>query len=186
MGYRCVREDVFVPYCYIYYNETSCEICKNGYSFFQNYCLLTTHIQGILNGSTTLEATIAKIKSEIGIPSKTTTTSTTTSTTTTTIIITNQTNTNTNTNTNANANANTNTVRPSVAPIPNCANQNNGLCLACNPGFVVSNNTCQQMDPNCGSYELTSGKCVSCIPNFQFGPNGACIPVQAPAKIDNC
>lgn len=72
IGYRCIKQDVFVPFCYIYYNNTSCEICKNGYSFFQNYCLLPVHIQGILNSSTTIEATIAQIKTEMGIvPTKT-------------------------------------------------------------------------------------------------------------------
>ena len=207
IGYRCVREDVFVPNCYIYYNETSCEICKNGFSFFQNYCLLPIHIQGILNGSTTIEATVIQIRAESGVPTRTNTTSTTTSTTTTTVIITNpttntntnaNTNTNTNTNTNSNANSNanantnantntnTNTVRPSDTPIPNCANQNSGLCLGCNSGFVLSNNTCQQMDQNCGSYELTTGRCISCIPNFQFGPVGLCIPVPAAPRIANC
>lgn len=67
IGYRCIKQELFIPYCYIYYNETSCEICKNGYSFFQNYCLLPVHIQGILNGSTTIEATIVQIRTEMGL-----------------------------------------------------------------------------------------------------------------------
>ena len=157
-GYRCVKDDVFVPYCYIYYNETACEICKNGYSYFQSFCLLPFHIQGILNGSTTIDATIKTIRSELGIPAKgngTTPTPPNNNTN-------NNNNNNNNTNNvNINSNSNSDTGgKPSATPIPNCANQNSGLCLACNPGFVVSNNVCQQMDPNCGSYELSSGKCI--------------------------
>jgi len=200
IGYRCVKQEVFVPYCYIYYNNTSCEICKNGYSFFQNYCLLPSHIQGILNGTTTIDATIAQIKADMGITPTTTTTSNQQTTTTTTPS-------NSNGNGNSNSNTPSNTQNPSnsqnpptpsntqsnqqtsttttttiVSPsptsttttttsapniaIPYCANQQGNVCFSCVNGYVVSSNTCIPMDPNCSSYELSSGKCVACIPNY--------------------
>lgn len=60
------------------------------------------------------------------------------------------------------------------------------MCLSCNQGFVVSNNTCKQMDPNCGSYELASGKCVACITGYDFDTTGICVIKQTVAKIANC
>ena len=180
IGYRCIKQEVFVPYCYIYYNETSCEICKNGYSFFQNYCLLPVHIQGILNGSTTIEATIVQIRTEMGLtivktdaPTINTdagtapnqqqniTTPSTPSTPSNPSTPPNQ----PTTPANPNSQQGSTTALP-PAPIAFCANQQGSICISCINGYVVSSNTCLPMDPNCSSYELASGKCVACIPGF--------------------
>ncbi len=42
------------------------------------------------------------------------------------------------------------------------------------------------MDPNCGSYELSSGRCVACITGYDFDSNRKCVLRQAPARIANC
>lgn len=63
IGYRCIKQEIFIPNCYIYYNSSFCEICKMGYSFFQNYCLLPMQIQAIENGTITM----AQVKKDLGI-----------------------------------------------------------------------------------------------------------------------
>jgi hypothetical protein len=59
--------------------------------------------------------------------------------------------------------------------IPNCANVQNDLCLNCNTGFYLRNNSCIKVSALCGSYNLVTGVCLTCLTGYTLNnANGLC------------
>jgi hypothetical protein len=52
-------------------------------------------------------------------------------------------------------------------------------CLTCLVGFTLNNGNCLQTinpnTPNCQSYNLLTGLCIACLPNYALTSNGQCI-----------
>lgn len=58
--------------------------------------------------------------------------------------------------------------------VKNCyAYNSNNLCVSCFDRFYLSNNSCNQVNVFCKTYDNTNGNCLSCYTSFKLN-NGQC------------
>lgn len=67
---------------------------------------------------------------------------------------------------------------------PNCKTTQNGVCLACYPGYSLDasssqcvKSTAQSIDPNCAVFN-PSGNCIQCSKGSSFNFNGLCVTLD--------
>ena len=56
-----------------------------------------------------------------------------------------------------------------------------GLCTACFPGYILSDNKCVPKNPLCKS-SRTNGSCLSCFSGYVL-VNNACTPISSLASL---
>ncbi len=62
-----------------------------------------------------------------------------------------------------------------ICNIPNCQAYNNGKCVACVAGFVLSQkNLCETQDPYCFTYNDNRTFCQKCVKGYRLDCNGKC------------
>ena len=60
------------------------------------------------------------------------------------------------------------------ASVPNCVEFSDGLCTNCFNMYYLADNTCNEVDPLCKSYDKSNGDCTSCYSLFTL-TEGKCV-----------
>lgn len=67
---------------------------------------------------------------------------------------------------------------------PNCAQKSGAQCLSCNDRYYLEQGVCTAVNPQCYTYEMSTGRCTNCFTGF-FVSKGQCLP-SVKSEDSNC